>query len=218
MTDSKSKPLPLTKEDKAQAVRLILGLAANPVRIKQDRERDEIARLLYTRVIYPDPKTRARLSRAPEGDYQVVHSIRVDGIGQHCTVSGVGHLKLRSRFTDITTYDNQLRANPSWTDHTDLIERVRAHFDTNKANRDALARIEAQLKITIDTVKHHADLVAAFPDYADDIRKAIKPRYRADTALAVPVRSIMCAIAGLQGVPRDGCADGQIDDSKETAR
>lgn len=217
MTDSKSKPLPLTKEDKAQAVRLILALAANPVRIKQDRERDEIARLLYTRVIYPDPKTRARLARAPEGDYAVIQGIRVKNIGRHHTIVGIENLKMRVRSNE-RHYGNAVDAIMSWNDHADMIERVRSYFDKDKETLDTLDRIRAQLNVTISTIKHHADIVAAFPDYADDIRKTIKPRYRADTALAVPVRSIMCAIAGLQGVPRDGCADGQIDDSKETAR
>lgn len=217
MTDNKSKPLPLTKEDKAQAVRLILGLAANPVRIKQDRERDEIARLLYTRVIYPDPKTRARLARAPDGDYGAIHGIQVENTGRHHVFDGIDHLKLCARWGD-RKFGGYVSANMAWDTHADLIERIRAYFDANKDTKDALNRIELQLTFTINTIKHHADLVAAFPDYADDIRKTIKPRYRADTALAVPVRSIMCAIAGLQGVPRDGCADGQIDDSKETAR
>lgn len=205
---SKSKPLPLSKDDKAQAVRLILGLAANPVRIEQDRERDALARALYEQAIYPDAKVRARLKRAPAGDYRVVSVMAVDGAGISYRLDGIKHLGLRIRDADHTQFGGDAVARLTWEAHRDLIERVRAHAERHSANKEALNRIDRQLTATIGAIKHHADLVAAFPDYATEIRKAILLRYPSDaTALSVPAESIMCAIAKLQGVDRPGCTD-----------
>lgn len=204
----KSKPLPLSKQDKAQAVSLIRGLAANPVRIEQDRNRDALARELYDQVIYPDPKVRARLKRAPEGDYRVIHNIGIAGAGINYRFDGLKPLGLRMRDAERAEFGGDAVAKLNWEAHRALIERIREHAQAAASNHTALIRIEYQLKASINALRHHADLVAAFPDYATEIRKAIPLRYPSDSnAVTVPVQSIMCAIAKLQGVEREGCTD-----------